>query len=168
MKSSLFTVPNVLTFSRFILAFVLYYLIIKKNLLFSVIILAIILLTDILDGFFARKLNQVSKFGAVFDPIIDTIFIVVTLFALLYSGMLTIYLFIFLLFPRFFTFLVIIYLKYFDYSASKYSKIASLFTYLAIFSLLVGFSFILISIFAVIIYLFLLWHISYMIKMHRK
>lgn len=168
MKNKLFTLPNALTFSRFILTFVLYYLILKKNLLFSVIVLAVVLLTDSLDGFFARKLKQVTKFGAVFDPIVDTVFIVVTLFALLYSGMLGLYFLAILLLPRFLTFLAIIYLRYFDYSASKYSKIAGLFTYLTIFSLLVGLDLIVILIFTVTIYIFFFWHIGYMIGTHRK
>lgn len=39
-------------------------------------------LTDLIDGWIARHLNQVTSFGQVFDPLVDRILIVVALLAL--------------------------------------------------------------------------------------
>ena len=45
-------------------------------------ILIIAAISDGLDGYFARKLNQVSDFGKVIDPIADKIFLSVSLYLL--------------------------------------------------------------------------------------
>jgi CDP-diacylglycerol--glycerol-3-phosphate 3-phosphatidyltransferase len=39
-------------------------------------------ITDWLDGYFARKLNQTSKFGAFLDPVVDKIIVVIALILL--------------------------------------------------------------------------------------
>jgi len=44
--------------------------------------------TDFLDGFLARKLKQISAFGAMLDQICDKIFIVCTLVAMAAAGLL--------------------------------------------------------------------------------
>ena len=45
-------------------------------------ILIMAAISDGLDGYFARKLNQVSDFGKVIDPIADKIFLSVSLYLL--------------------------------------------------------------------------------------
>ena len=42
--------------------------------------------TDWLDGYLARKLNQMSAFGAFLDPVADKLFVVGALVVLLYLG----------------------------------------------------------------------------------
>ncbi len=78
-KGPYFTVPNALTISRMILL-IPFYLLGKKypeqpgNMMLLSIILGIVIvgvLTDFLDGFIARKLNQTSPFGQLLDPISD-------------------------------------------------------------------------------------------------
>jgi len=53
---------------------------------FSVAFAAMILsaATDMLDGWFARKFDVVTRFGAYFDPLIDKVFYVATLPTLVY------------------------------------------------------------------------------------
>lgn len=48
----------------------------------ATIILIIASITDGLDGYFARRFNQVSDFGKVIDPIADKIFLSVSLYLL--------------------------------------------------------------------------------------
>lgn len=42
--------------------------------------------SDLLDGYLARKLNQVSEFGKVIDPLADKISVIVISLILLYLG----------------------------------------------------------------------------------
>ena len=64
-------VPNLLSVFRIfmIIPFVVSFL--KDNYVLSIIILLISGITDMLDGFIARKMNQITKLGAVLDPLAD-------------------------------------------------------------------------------------------------
>ena len=87
-------VPNLVTLSRIILIPLLigiYYLPDEwlswqgKNITATaVFILAGI--TDWLDGYLARRLNQMSAFGAFLDPVADKLIVVAALLVLLYVG----------------------------------------------------------------------------------
>ena len=64
-------IPNILTISRFILIpFIVISLAFDKFLV-AFIFLTISALTDVLDGFIARKFNLVSDFGKLVDPLAD-------------------------------------------------------------------------------------------------
>lgn len=65
-------VPNLLSVARvFLLPPVLYLMSQQNHLAELVIITAAMALSDALDGFLARRLNQVSDAGKVLDPIAD-------------------------------------------------------------------------------------------------
>ena len=49
----------------------------KSNVVFALVILGGI--TDYYDGYFARKLNLKTKFGAIIDPLADKIFLLIPL-----------------------------------------------------------------------------------------
>ena len=72
-------IPNILTITRLFLTFPLitFLEINKTNLVFALIILGGI--TDYYDGYFARKLNLKTKFGAIIDPLTDKIFLLIPL-----------------------------------------------------------------------------------------
>ena len=72
----IFTVPNCISFFRILLIipFVLFFISGSYIEAFSFILLSGI--SDCLDGFFARKLNQVSKLGKLLDPIADKLTLV--------------------------------------------------------------------------------------------
>ena len=66
--------PNLLTTIRIILVPLFIYIFfspMKNNILYGTIILFIIGLTDILDGYIARKYNMITKLGTILDPIAD-------------------------------------------------------------------------------------------------
>ncbi len=64
-------VPNILTIIRFILIpFILLYAT-EDNYVAVIIVLTISGITDILDGFIARKFNFITDFGRLVDPLAD-------------------------------------------------------------------------------------------------
>lgn len=71
-KNQILTIPNLLSLFRLLLIPCILYAYCAKDLYYLTIILVIISgLTDIVDGFIARKFNQVSDFGKVLDPLAD-------------------------------------------------------------------------------------------------
>lgn len=76
---------NILTITRLALLpfmIVLFYLPFKWAAVLCLILFIVGSLTDFLDGWVARKLDQVSEFGKFMDPISDKIFVVTTLLML--------------------------------------------------------------------------------------
>lgn len=68
----IFTIPNMLSFFRICLIPVIVWLyLVKKNYTWTVCILILSGLTDMVDGFIARRFNMVSNLGKVLDPIAD-------------------------------------------------------------------------------------------------
>ncbi len=75
--SDLFTIPNILTYIRFILIIPFAYCFVKEYFLQAAIIIALSGLSDCFDGFAARKLNQVTPLGKILDPIADKFTLIV-------------------------------------------------------------------------------------------
>jgi CDP-diacylglycerol---glycerol-3-phosphate 3-phosphatidyltransferase len=75
-------IPNQLTLLRILLipVFVLvFYLPFEWNNLVACIIFILAAVTDILDGYLARRLNQTSSLGAFLDPVADKLMVAVVL-----------------------------------------------------------------------------------------
>lgn len=74
------TIPNIITSIRFIaIPFMAYYIyagveVDEKYNLVAFILFLSIWLTDVLDGYIARKYDQVTDFGKLFDPFVDKLF----------------------------------------------------------------------------------------------
>lgn len=76
-KKDIFTIPNILSAFRIVLAGLLLWIFynpaVKEKRYFLTFILLISALTDFLDGKIARKFHMVSELGKVLDPIADKI-----------------------------------------------------------------------------------------------
>ena len=72
---SLFNIPNELTAARFLLSIVVFVLIPLNYYLAALIIFSVAVMTDWVDGYWARRLGQVSKLGRILDPLVDKIII---------------------------------------------------------------------------------------------
>ena len=72
-KGNLYTVPNLLTFYRFLSAPAIIWFIVTGRQMLFVIFIIINLVTDALDGFFARRLKQHTDLGAQLDSVADKI-----------------------------------------------------------------------------------------------
>ena len=82
----LLTLPNILTLLRIglIPCFVLvYYLPFERAHLCAALLFTVAAITDWLDGYLARRLNQTSKLGAFLDPVADKLMVAVVLVVLL-------------------------------------------------------------------------------------
>ena len=85
-----FNVANALTWMRIVMIplFVgVYYfpptwLALPQQNLIATVIFTVAALTDLLDGYLARKLNQVSAFGAFLDPVADKLMVAAALIVL--------------------------------------------------------------------------------------
>jgi CDP-diacylglycerol--glycerol-3-phosphate 3-phosphatidyltransferase len=70
-----FNVPNQLTAARLVLSIVVFVLIPLEQYLAAMIVFTIAAGTDWIDGYWARKYNQVTQLGRIFDPFVDKIII---------------------------------------------------------------------------------------------
>lgn len=71
-KKDLFTIPNIMGYCRILLIPVFcYFYIVKKNYTLSIIIVLVSSLSDLFDGYIARKFNQVTELGKALDPVAD-------------------------------------------------------------------------------------------------
>ena len=67
----LVTIPNLLTYLRFLLVAPFVYFFLKENYIMAAVTIGLSGLTDCFDGMLARKLNQVTSLGKILDPIAD-------------------------------------------------------------------------------------------------
>lgn len=64
-------IPNILTIIRFILIPFIFTSVVKGDFIVTIIIFTISALTDILDGYIARKFNYITDIGKLIDPLAD-------------------------------------------------------------------------------------------------
>lgn len=86
MNKKVFTIPNIISMFRIVLivAFIpVYFSKIENNLLIALGIMLLSGLSDVADGFIARRFNMVSDVGKVLDPVADKLTQGVILFCLL-------------------------------------------------------------------------------------
>ena len=85
------TIPTLLTWARIVaipLIVGVFYLPVdevQRNLI-ATVLFVVVALTDWLDGYLARKLNQTSAFGAFLDPVADKFLVCASLLVLLELG----------------------------------------------------------------------------------
>lgn len=90
------TVPNILSVARIIMVpfFIMFYILGYTKISFILFVISGI--TDVLDGFIARKFNQISDIGKVLDPLADKVTILSVLACLYSNGFINIFIFIFI------------------------------------------------------------------------
>ena len=74
-NATVFNVPNQLTGLRFLLSIVMFVLIPYGLYRTALIVFLIAVTTDWLDGYWARKYDQVTQLGRILDPFVDKIII---------------------------------------------------------------------------------------------
>jgi cardiolipin synthase len=86
LKGEVVNIPNLLSSLRIALVPVFLWLLLYEMFLSAIFVLMVAGITDFLDGYLARKLNQMTKLGKVLDPVADRLYIFATLLALSVTG----------------------------------------------------------------------------------
>ncbi|MBO6232543.1 MAG: CDP-alcohol phosphatidyltransferase family protein [Clostridia bacterium] len=127
-------VPNILTIIRFLLIPFIVYFIFTQQFILAFVFFTISGITDVADGFIARKFNLVSNFGKLMDPLADKLTQISTLGSLALVNIIPIWILIIVLIKEFImivgaSFLygkdVVVYSKW-------YGKLATVLFYVAI------------------------------------
>lgn len=95
----IWTVPNVITILRFCLVPVFVWLVVSERYLAAFIVLAVLSSTDWVDGYIARRFNQISTVGQWLDPVADRLSLAVVAVTLVATGIAPWWLVVSLLLP---------------------------------------------------------------------
>lgn len=127
-------IPNTLTIIRFLLIPLIVLYIFTGNYILAFVFFTISGITDIADGFIARKFNLISNFGKLMDPLADKLTQIATLASLVFTHIIPIWILLIVLLKEFImivgaSFLygkdVVVYSKW-------YGKLATVLFYIAI------------------------------------
>ena len=86
LNGEVLNIPNLLSFLRIALVPVFLWFLLEEMFVSAITVLAVAGLTDFLDGYLARKLNQTTRLGKMLDPVADRLYIFATLLALSATG----------------------------------------------------------------------------------
>jgi cardiolipin synthase len=135
-------IPNILTIFRFFLVptyLIVYFSDIPSKLFWSVGIILLAGITDVVDGFIARRYNLVTEIGSLLDPLADKLMIIAVFLSLLITDKIS-------LWAAFAVFLrdisMILYSTFFHLKGKKtipaniMGKLTTVLFYIALFALL--------------------------------
>ena len=90
------TVPNVITFVRLFLVpvFAILFFAFSEMRYLALICFIVACISDIADGYIARKYNMVSEIGQVLDPFADKLMYITVVFCLVYTARINFWLFL--------------------------------------------------------------------------
>ncbi len=128
-------IANLLTTIRFFLVPIVGWLLYNNQNIWAIVVLVLSGLTDIFDGFFARKFNTVTSWGKLADPLADKLMQIMVLVMLFIKDKISIVIVIILILKEIFMVIG----SYFLYkednvvvSANWYGKIATVLIYFAV------------------------------------
>ena len=134
MKKIAKQIPNILTIFRFILIPFIVLNLVYDSYIAAFIIFTISGLTDILDGFIARKFNFITNFGKLIDPLADKCTQIITLGTLAIKDIIPMWIIIIVVLKEFIMVAVasFLYGKELVVSSRWYGKLATVLFYIAI------------------------------------
>ncbi|GAA1515433.1 cardiolipin synthase [Agromyces terreus] len=80
--TEIWTIPNLLSMLRLVLVPFFLWAVIAGDYVLALVILVVASLTDLLDGFLARRLGQITRLGQLLDPAADRLYIFAALLGL--------------------------------------------------------------------------------------
>ena len=97
----MFSLPNILTYFRFLVAPIFLFLYFsgdKVLISISIVLYLFGALSDYFDGYFARKFNSSSTFGQFLDPLADKFIVLASLFAFAFQDIIPLWSVVIILF----------------------------------------------------------------------
>ena len=94
-------IPNILTIIRFLLIPFIVFFIFSNQFILAFVFFTISGITDVADGFIARKFNLVSNFGKLMDPLADKLTQIATLTSLVIVNIIPLWILIIVLVKEF-------------------------------------------------------------------
>ncbi len=90
METKRWTISNLLSISRIILVAPIAYFLLSKEIPYhreyAILFILLAMITDILDGYFARRFQEISELGKILDPLADKIGVGLVVIILTISG----------------------------------------------------------------------------------
>lgn len=132
-------IPNILTTARLILVPIFAYLILgTQNLTAAAIVLILSGITDIVDGYIARRFHMVSNFGKVYDPFVDKLMQITAVVCLALTEIIPTWIIVIVLSKEIAMIVIggILYLKKIVVYSNWYGKAATVIFYAIIFILI--------------------------------
>ena len=133
--------PNLITMGRILLIplfIIVFWSPVSYNIQWSMLVLAVAGISDILDGYLARKLGMITDLGKVLDPLADKLMVITALVALFLTNMMPLWLVILIIIKEIMlvlgSFFIVVRHRSDIVSANIYGKSATLAVYLAIFA----------------------------------
>ncbi len=132
------TAPNIITALRFALIPFVFYFILKENFASALVLFLIASITDKLDGYLARRLNQKSSAGAAFDAFTDSVLLFSVLIALYIINSIPLVFLILLVLPRIITSIMLYFFNKRKFKVTNYSRYAGALSYIMIILILMN------------------------------
>ena len=93
-KNKYINVPNFLTLLRFLMIGVMVWFFLNDHPIYAMIVFVVAVLTDFLDGYIARRFNQITNIGKLLDPLADKLLQIAAIFCMFWVGYLPLIAFI--------------------------------------------------------------------------
>ena len=133
-------IPNILTTIRLVVIPVFaYFMLFTDNFWMVAALFLFSGITDVVDGWIARRFNMITDVGSVYDPLVDKLMQITAVVGMAIRGMLPLWVIAVVAFKEFTMILVslILYLKKIVVHSNWYGKAATVLFYAVIFALIV-------------------------------
>lgn len=115
MRKEIFYISNLLSLSRLLLTVIAACILLSsmsEKYLITIGLIIVVWISDLLDGFLARKLNEVTELGKMIDPLADKLFIAVLSIILMAQNVIPTWFVLIIVFRDLLIFAGGLYLKY--------------------------------------------------------